>query len=75
MDYVTRGLFRELLDEEWIQGSIPDDVVALADLCNCPVDVMEKSWPVLSRQFIEAAPGRLVNRKLERQRTEDDATL
>lgn len=72
MTYIQKGLYRELLDECWAEGSIPDDVSELAFICNCPVEVMADAWQVLSKCFEGAANGRLVNERLERERTEKD---
>jgi hypothetical protein len=33
--YIARGLYRELLNEAWIEGSLPNDLAALADICGC----------------------------------------
>lgn len=40
LHYVARGLYRDLLDEQWENGSLPADVEELADICSCPVEVM-----------------------------------
>jgi hypothetical protein len=71
MGYIARGFYRELLDEEWLEGSIPNDLAALADICGCPVKVMEKAWVEISPCFKEV-DGRLVNEKLESLRTVQD---
>lgn len=72
MGYTARGFYRELLDEEWLQGSIPNDLESLAEICGCPMKVMEKTWSEISPCFT-AVNGRLVNEKLESLRTEQDA--
>jgi hypothetical protein len=71
MGYIARGLYRELLDEEFLEGSLPDDIGALADICGCPVRVMERAWKELEPCF-QQIDGRLVNEKLEEMRTEKD---
>ncbi len=73
MSYVSRGLYRELLDEEWLEGPLPTDLPSLADICGCPLKVMEKSWPEIAACFA-LADGRLVNDKLECMRTDQDRT-
>jgi uncharacterized protein YdaU (DUF1376 family) len=73
MTYTERGLYRELLDECWAEGFIPDDLDALAEICGCPRDVLEGSWPKLRPCFTEASPGALINRRMDRERTEKDA--
>ena len=71
MSYIERGLYRELLDECWVEGSIPNDVNELADICGCPVNVMADAWQVLSSCFV-FIDGFLVNEKLHSLRTEKD---
>lgn len=72
MGYVERGLYRELLDECWSEGGIPNDVAEMAEICGCPVDVMANAWQVLSKRFELSPNGMLVNERLERERTDKD---
>ena len=72
MDYVTRGLYRELLDECWAEGFIPDNLDQLAEICDCPKDVLTKSWQMLSKCFEQSEPGILVNKRMDAERTESD---
>jgi hypothetical protein len=46
-------------------------MAALADICGCPVKVMEKAWIEMAPCF-ELIDGRLFNDKLEGMRTEQD---
>ncbi len=72
MTYIERGLYRELLDECWSEGSIPADVESLADICGCPTNVMANAWQVLGKCFA-LVDGRYVNEKMESVRTEKDS--
>jgi uncharacterized protein YdaU (DUF1376 family) len=72
MGYVERGLYRELLDECWVEGSIPNDIAILAEICGCPKDVMANAWQVLESCF-ELLEGKYINKKMESMRTEKDA--
>lgn len=78
MSYIERGLYRELLDECWSEGGIPNDIEMLADICGCPVEVMADAWQVLSKCFIDSgnclANGKqlLANERLENERTAKD---
>lgn len=74
MSYVERGLYRELLDECWAEGFIPDDIEKLADICGCPVDVMANAWQMLGKCFANAGNGFLYNERLEQERTDMDKT-
>lgn len=73
MHYIARGFYRELLDEQWSEGSLPNDMHELADICGCPIAVMQEYWPEIEPCFSETEDGRLVNEKMENQRTENDA--
>jgi uncharacterized protein YdaU (DUF1376 family) len=72
MSYIERGLYRELLDECWVEGSIPNDIASLAEICGCPKDVMANAWQVLESCF-ELLEGKYINKKMESMRTEKDA--
>lgn len=72
MDYVAKGLYRELLDECWVEGNLPVDHQSLADLCDCPVEVLANAWQMLSKCFLEI-DGRLVSPLIESLRTEQDS--
>lgn len=71
MSYIERGLYRELLDECWIEGSIPNDIAELADICGCPTEVMADAWRTLSICF-SVDGDCLRNEKLDSLRTEQD---
>jgi hypothetical protein len=73
MGWAARGLLRELLDEAWAEGSIPNDVSELADICGCPVDVMTEAWPRIEPCWRPDDSGRWVDDKLESMRTEADS--
>jgi uncharacterized protein YdaU (DUF1376 family) len=72
MNYVQRGLYRDLLDEQWEKGSVSGDIEDMADICGCPIEVMASAWPVLIKCFDEV-DGRFINATLEEQRTAKDA--
>lgn len=71
MGYIARGLYRELLDEQFLEGSLPSNLEALAEICGCSVKVMEREWPSIAPCF-EKQGDRLVNPKIENVRTERD---
>jgi uncharacterized protein YdaU (DUF1376 family) len=72
MTYIERGLYRELLDECWAEGFIPNDIDQMADICGCPVEVMASAWQVLSKCF-ELSDGVYVNERIEHERTDRDS--
>lgn len=71
MDYIQRGLYRDLLDEQWEKGSVSGNVEDMADICGCPVDVMASAWQVIIKCF-DLVDGRYINATLEEQRTVKD---
>lgn len=76
LSWQERGIYRELLDECWIEGSIPDDIDRLAEIAGCPRGVMAEAWTNLKPMFspIEGLDGMyLTSRRLEIERSEDDA--
>jgi uncharacterized protein YdaU (DUF1376 family) len=75
LTYIEKGLYRQLLDECWRKGYIPDDCVRLAEICGCPVGVMVKSWRALRKMWITLPYGDgdfLTSDRLEVERTEED---
>ena len=75
LSWQERGIYRELLDECWVEGSIPDDIERLADICRCPVGPMAEAWPTLRRLFapLEGLDGMyLSSKRLEIERSEED---
>jgi uncharacterized protein YdaU (DUF1376 family) len=71
MSYIERGLYRELLDECWVEGFIPNDISTLAEICGCPNEVMANAWQVLESCF-ELIDNKYINKKMESMRTEKD---
>lgn len=67
-----RGIYREILDLCYVQGSIPKDHHILAVQCNCGVEELEAIWPIIARHFYQDKhdPKRLRNKFSEvRRRT------
>ena len=65
MDWEARALYRELLDYQWLAGSVPDDSAAVSKAADFPLDVVERVWQQVKPQF----PGGK-NRRMERQRAD-----
>lgn len=64
MTVTERGIYRELLDECWCEGSLPADMESLADVVRCSVEEMTAAWPALESSFFVRPDGRLVNPKI-----------
>mgnify|MGYP003393011053 CR=1 FL=1 len=74
MTYEQEGVYRRLLDHQWMEGSIPADPQVLASLLPkmARERFVEMVWPHISAKFQPRGTGRLVNDKLETQRRERD---
>lgn len=68
MSLEQEGAFLRLLCHAWLHGSIPADKPALARICRVPTGKMARLWPGVEPCFVESEPGRLINRRQERQR-------
>ncbi len=51
LDATGRGIYRELLDQCYGAGKIPDDAEWICRRCACTMDQYEKAWKVISRHF------------------------
>lgn len=71
MTYIERGLYRELLDECWSEGFVPNNIELMAEICGCPVETMASAWQVLSNCFV-LLDGVFINERMDRERTEKD---
>lgn len=76
MTTTERGIYRELLDEQWRVGHLVNDPEWLAEAAMCTEQELASAWQVLSKCFppIEGTDGQLLaNTRLEAERTENDA--
>lgn len=53
MTWACRGMYREMLDEQRDNGSLPDCPRACADLLGGPVEQWIECWPMLRRNFVD----------------------
>lgn len=76
LDHIGRGIMRELFDEIWVEGYIPDDIEEIAAIARVPLSVAGEYWPRLRGLFIPIAgvdEGHLLtHRRVELERTEAD---
>jgi len=64
MTLSQRGLYRDLLDHFFEQGSLPTNEAALFRMAACDQREFKAAWPVVRQKF-EERDGRLYNRKAE----------
>lgn len=75
MTYEQQGIYRALLDHQWIEGSIPADPDEIKTILNWPPERFlsrqhrfTRLWPLIGKKFQPIPTGRLINLKLETQR-------
>lgn len=75
LNWMARGIYRELLDECWDRGYIPDDPVALSKICRVPAGTLIREWKQLRDLFdpVENMDAfYLTSTRLEVERTKED---
>jgi uncharacterized protein YdaU (DUF1376 family) len=72
MDLEHEGAYLRLMCNQWMEGSIPSDMGALAKICRISTVKMRRLWPLLEPCFhvSEENEGRLVNLRLLEQKQE-----
>lgn len=68
MSFAQRGMYLEMLLEQWENLTLPDDPVDVAGIIGGAVAEWKRAWPVLRRKFVTVAPGRIQNVRLEQER-------
>ena len=62
MDYICKGIYRELLDECWVKGFVLSNVEDLADIIGCEEEVIEKYWHLLSKCLVLLESGKRLHK-------------
>lgn len=89
MTWAQRGMYLEMLCEQWDKGSLPDDPRAVAALLGGTDEEWISAWPELRRKFVDRrnhtrddsahqtydASRRIINLRLERTRRERKAYI
>jgi uncharacterized protein YdaU (DUF1376 family) len=68
MSLAEAGAYIRLLCRCWTNGSLPDSVPALAQLCGSSPNQMTKMWPAVKKCFKLRPDGRWIHPRLERER-------
>lgn len=66
------GIYIRLLCRCWLEGSLPNDQGKLARLVGVSAFQMRQMWPALAPCFQEGDGGRLVQRRLEKERKKQE---
>lgn len=73
MTWQQRGMYRELLDECWVEGGFPNKAAAIAEIIGCTVEELNEAWPTLKQRFVLDETTRVWhNERLDSVRTEAD---
>lgn len=70
MTFAQRGMYLEMLLEQWENLTLPDSAREVAELLGGTVEEWEVAWPALRRKFDLVAEGRIQNARLEVVRKE-----
>ncbi len=77
LDWQGQGVYRHLLDRQWIEGSIPADPDRIAAAVKMDPMFFRKLWDVIRHKFEPAwdQPDRLMNPKLNEQRVAEPSEV
>lgn len=79
LDAEHRGVYRELLDECFAEGSFPLDFQLLGRLCALPAERIEAIWPAIRHKFEQRPDGRWnspnMSRVFNEQKMKHDARV
>jgi uncharacterized protein YdaU (DUF1376 family) len=66
MTLAQKGAYIVLMSHQWLHESIPDDIAAVARICQTSEKDMRKMWPGIEPCFPVVAPGRRANRRMSK---------
>jgi uncharacterized protein YdaU (DUF1376 family) len=71
LNETEEGIFHRMLRRAWMNGSVPADLTALAQICRTHPARLKKAWRQLQALWVPhpSLEGRLINLKQERERT------
>lgn len=70
---MERAIYRELLDFSWVNGPLENDPKQLALTIACPEKEFIQAWARVQHKFVQDNQGRLINRRLEEHRSEQES--
>ena len=76
MSLAQEGAYLRLLCHQFLEGSVPEDIPALARICRVSKGMMERLWPGVRPCFpVQIAEGRIGNRRMLRDRADHEAFI
>ena len=70
MTFAERGMYLEMLLEQWESFTLPDSPEECAELIGGTAEEWRGAWAALRRKFVSDTPGLIYNLRLERARKE-----
>ena len=64
------GIYFRLLMYQWVNGNIPSDTKRLAKIVRMSHKKFQNSWQIIKFKFIENDSNNLINKRMEKARTE-----
>jgi hypothetical protein len=70
MTWEARLLYREVMDEIWLHGSVPTKVEELAEIAKMPLEVVVRVWPQVHDCLVPSKknPDELTSERMEEER-------
>ena len=62
------GIYVRLLNYEWINGHIPNDLARIAKIVRISPRKLQKSWEIISKKFSQNGTDNLQNKRMEEER-------
>jgi len=62
------GIYWRLLEAQWCNGSLPDNITRLSRVAGCSPQKFQKAWGQIAIKFTQNGDGRLINLRLEKER-------
>lgn len=70
MTWEARAIYREIMDEIWLHGSVPTKIEEIAELVKIPLEIVTSNWSAVHECLIEKKhnPDELTSERMEEER-------
>lgn len=74
MDRFMRAIYREVMDEIWVNGAVPNDVYVISNMTGWPLEDVTAAWPQIRDCLkpLKKQPDFFTSERLERERKNRD---